>query len=183
MSEHNPTNTPANMPINVAGIINDSITDGPGIRLTVFVQGCPHHCPGCHNPQTWPFGGGTPMQPDEVMERIRQNPLLSGVTLSGGEPMSQAAALLPLAQAIRQHRLELAIYTGYTFEELMQQDDPAVMQLLSLADTLIDGRYIADQRNLELCFRGSENQRILDLPASLRAGHAVADTSDRWNCR
>ena len=182
-SNNIPDNIPYNIPINVAGIINDSITDGPGIRLTVFVQGCPHHCPGCHNPQTWPFSGGTPTQPDEIIERIRQNPLLSGVTLSGGEPMSQAAALLPLAQAIKQDSLELAIYTGYTFEELLQQDDPAVMQLLSLADTLIDGRYIADRRNLELCFRGSENQRIIDLPASLQAGQAVADTSDRWNCR
>lgn len=169
--------------INVAGIINDSITDGPGIRLTLFVQGCPHHCPGCHNAHTWPFAGGTPMQPDEVMERIRQNPLLSGVTFSGGEPLCQAAALLPLARAVRQAGLELAIYTGYTFEELLTQAEPAVMQLLALTDTLIDGRYIAARRNLELCFRGSENQRILDVQASLQAGHAVRDDSDRWNCR
>lgn len=166
--------------IMLAGIVNDSITDGPGIRLTLFTQGCPHHCPGCHNPQTWAFEGGTPVSVDEILQQIKRNPLLKGVTFSGGEPLAQAAALLPLAEEIRNLGLELAIYTGYTFEQLWDEQDPAVMQLLSLADTLIDGPFIMAQRNLELNFRGSANQRIINLPKSLAAGQAVLETNERW---
>lgn len=166
--------------IRLAGIVNDSITDGPGIRYTVFVQGCPHHCPACHNPHTWDFAGGELVSAADLLADIRRNPLLKGVTFSGGEPLAQAAALLPLAKAIRAEGLELAIYTGYTFEELLAQNDPAVMQLLAEADTLIDGPFILAKRNLELNFRGSENQRILNLPESLAAGQAVCETADRW---
>lgn len=167
--------------IRLAGIVNDSITDGPGIRFTVFVQGCPHHCPHCQNPQTWDFAGGVMVSAAELLADIAQNPLISGVTFSGGEPLAQAEALLPLAETIRARGLELAIYTGYTFEQLLQNDDAAVLRLLRLADTLIDGPFIMAQRNLELNFRGSENQRIIDLPRSLAAGQAVIDTSERWN--
>ncbi len=173
-----------NPPIMLAGIVNDSITDGPGIRLTLFTQGCPHHCPGCHNPQTWAFEGGTAVSVDEILQQIKRNPLLKGVTFSGGEPLAQAEALLPLAEKIRQLGLELAIYTGYTFEQLLDEQNneqnPAVMQLLSLADTLIDGPFIMAQRNLELNFRGSANQRIINLPKSLAAGQAVIETNERW---
>lgn len=167
--------------IQLAGVVNDSITDGPGIRLTVFVQGCPHHCPGCHNPQTWDFAGGQPTTTEELWQQIQQNPLLSGVTFSGGEPMAQAAALLPLAQRIKQAGLELAIYSGYTFEQLLALPDPAVRQLLELADTLIDGPFILAQRNLELNFRGSENQRILKAAASLKEGRPVFEEAERWH--
>lgn len=170
----------ADLPLRLAGVVNDSITDGPGIRLTVFVQGCPHHCPGCHNPQTWPFEGGYEADPAEIMAQIRKNPLLSGVTFSGGEPMAQAAALLPLAQQIKQQNLELAIYTGYTFEQLLQMNDSAVNQLLALTDTLIDGPFIRARRNLDLNFRGSENQRILQAAASLAAGQPIEETAERW---
>ena len=116
--------------IRVAGIVNDSITDGPGLRLTLFVQGCERHCPGCHNKSALPLDGGILYNPDEIMDIIRKNPMLSGVTFSGGEPMLQAEALLPLAQMIRDAGLDLAIYTGYTFEELLMQDDSAVLKLL-----------------------------------------------------
>lgn len=167
--------------LRLAGIVNDSITDGPGIRLTVFVQGCPHHCPGCHNPQTWDFEGGEETTPDEIMAQIKKNPLLSGVTFSGGEPLAQAAALLSLAQQIKQQGLELAIYTGYTFEQLLQMDDPAINQLLALTDTLIDGPFIQAQRNLELNFRGSENQRVLQAAASLAAGRPILENAERWH--
>ncbi|MCI9044840.1 MAG: anaerobic ribonucleoside-triphosphate reductase activating protein [Peptococcaceae bacterium] len=167
--------------IQLAGIVNDSITDGPGIRLTVFVQGCPHHCPGCHNQQTWDFAGGQPTTTEEIWQQIQQNPLLSGVTFSGGEPMAQAAALLPLAQLIKQAGLELAIYTGYTFEQLLELPEPAVRQLLELCDTLIDGPFILAQRNLELNFRGSANQRILKVTESLAAGQPVLEQSERWH--
>ena len=167
--------------IQLAGIVNDSISDGPGIRLTVFVQGCPHHCPGCHNQQTWDFAGGQPTTTEEIWQQIQQNPLLSGVTFSGGEPMAQAAALLPLAQLIKQAGLELAIYTGYTFEQLLELPEPAVRQLLELCDTLIDGPFILAQRNLELNFRGSANQRILKVTESLAAGQPVLEQSERWH--
>ena len=168
-------------PLRLAGIVNDSITDGPGIRLTVFVQGCPHHCPGCHNPQTWAFDGGELVSPAEIMAQIRRNPLLSGVTFSGGEPLAQAAALLPLAEQIKQQGLELAIYTGYTFEQLLTMNDPAINQLLNLTDTLIDGPFILAQRNLELNFRGSENQRILKAAESLQIGQPVPEEAERWH--
>lgn len=165
----------------LAGIVGDSITDGPGIRLTVFVQGCPHHCPGCHNPQTWPFAGGYTSTSEEVLAQIEANPLLGGVTFSGGEPFCQAAALLPLAEAIKNRGLELAVYTGYTFEELLNLPDPAVKQLLALTDTLIDGPYLEAERNLELNFRGSANQRILKARESLAAGRPLAEDAPRWH--
>lgn len=167
--------------LRLAGIVGDSITDGPGIRLTVFVQGCPHHCPGCHNPQTWPFAGGYISTPEEVLAQIEANPLLGGVTFSGGEPFCQAAALLSLAEAIKNRGLELAVYTGYTFEELLNLPDPAVKQLLALTDTLIDGPYLEAERNLELNFRGSANQRILKARESLAAGRPLAEDAPRWH--
>lgn len=166
--------------IRIAGTVNDSITDGPGIRYTVFTQGCPHHCAGCHNPQTWALDGGIEVSADDLLAEIQRNPLLKGVTFSGGEPLIQAEALLPLAVSIRKLGLELAIYTGYTFEQLLQMNDSAIMQLLSLADVLIDGQFVAAERNLELNFRGSSNQRILNLPASLAQKKAVTETADRW---
>jgi len=171
----------AEKPLRLAGVVNDSITDGPGIRLTVFVQGCPHHCPGCHNPQTWPFTDGELVSPAEIMAQIAANPLLTGVTFSGGEPLAQADALLPLARLIKQRGLELAIYTGYTFERLLELNDPAINQLLELTDTLIDGPFILAQRNLELNFRGSANQRILKAAESLAAGQPIPETAERWH--
>ncbi len=173
--------TTENKKLRLAGIVNDSITDGPGIRFTIFTQGCPHHCPHCQNPQTWDFAGGYDADVAELMQQIKRNPLLGGVTFSGGEPLAQAEALLPLAGQIREAGLELAIYTGYTFEQLLELNDEHIMQLLALADTLIDGPFIMAQRNLDLNFRGSENQRILNLPASLAEGKAVAETAERWH--
>lgn len=171
----------AEKPLRLAGVVNDSITDGPGIRLTVFVQGCPHHCPGCHNPQTWSFTDGELVSPAEIMAQIAANPLLTGVTFSGGEPLAQADTLLPLARLIKQRGLELAIYTGYTFERLLELNDPAINQLLELTDTLIDGPFILAQRNLELNFRGSANQRILKAAESLAAGQPIPETAERWH--
>lgn len=168
--------------LRVAGIVGDSITDGPGLRLTLFVQGCPHRCEGCHNPQSWDFDAGQVMSTAELCARIEANPLLTGVTFSGGEPFSQAAELLELARWIRQRGLELAVYTGYTFEELLALGgtQPAVLRLLELTQTLVDGPFVLARRNLELRFRGSENQRILDVAASLERGQPVEDASGRW---
>lgn len=166
-------------PVLVAGIVGDSITDGPGIRMTVFVQGCPHHCEGCHNPETHPFEGGKPYTPQELLEKLDKNPLLSGVTLSGGEPFSQAGALLPLAEGVRARGLELAAYSGWTFEELVQQGGDA-LALLSLCNVLVDGRFVLAERSLSLRFRGSRNQRIVDVQKSLAAGEVVLMHDGRW---
>lgn len=166
--------------LNLAGIAGDSIVDGPGIRTTFFAQGCPHHCPGCHNPETWPFEGGTPMAEEDLVAIVRQNPLCRGVTFSGGEPFAQAAGFARLARLLRQEGYEVAAYTGYTLEALLEKGAPEQRDLLQELDVLIDGPFLLAERSLELNFRGSRNQRVLNVPESLRQGKAVAETSGRW---
>ncbi|MBQ8160308.1 MAG: anaerobic ribonucleoside-triphosphate reductase activating protein [Clostridia bacterium] len=165
--------------IRMAGITRDSIVDGPGIRTTFYVQGCPHHCPGCHNPETWDFAGGTEKSAEELFELVHHNPLCRGVTLSGGEPFAQAKALLPLVSMLKEHGCEVASYTGYTFEELLEGTD-AQRALLSALDVLIDGPFLLAERSLDLNFRGSRNQRVLNVQESLRLGKATEETSPRW---
>ena len=165
--------------LDLAGIIGDSIVDGPGIRTTVFSQGCPHRCPGCHNPETWDFGCGTPMEEERVLQIVRSNPLCKGVTFSGGEPFAQAAAFAKLAKMLKEAGYEVASYSGYTFEALLA-GTPEQRALLELLDVLIDGPFIQAERTLEVAFRGSRNQRILDVPASLAAGEAVCIPGGRW---
>lgn len=166
--------------LDLAGIVTDSIVDGPGIRTTIFCQGCPHHCDGCHNPDTWEFGCGTPMSEEQILQIIAENPLCKGVTFSGGEPFSQAEGFTRLAELLVQRGYELASYSGYTFEQLLH-GTPVQQKLLSVIHVLIDGPFIQEEKSLELSFRGSRNQRILDVPASLAAGKAVLLTSSRWN--
>ena len=151
--------------LRLSGVISESIVDGPGFRYVVFTQGCPHGCPGCHNPQTHDFNGGTLIDPLTLLPEIDENPLLAGVTFSGGEPFCQPEALLPLAREIKARGLHLLIFSGYTYEQLqvMAASSEATAQLLRLCDTLIDGPYIEEQRDLTLQFRGSANQRVLQL--------------------
>ena len=151
--------------LRIAGILPESVVDGPGLRYTVFVQGCPHHCPGCHNPQTHDPLGGYVADSDDLIAAMREDPLISGLTLSGGEPFCQAEALLPLARAARAAGLDVIAYSGYTLEQLLAlaEKEPPVLQLLRLTDTLIDGPYREAERDLSLSFRGSANQRIIDL--------------------
>ena len=165
--------------IEIAGIAGDSIVDGPGIRTTIFAQGCPHHCEGCHNPETWPFSGGTAMTEEAIFDIIQKNPLCHGVTFSGGEPFSQAEGFCRLARLLKEKGYEVASYSGYTLEQLMN-GTKAQQELLSLVDVLIDGPFRMEERSLELNFRGSRNQRVLNVPESLRAGAAVEETSGRW---
>ena len=164
--------------LNLSGIAQDSIVDGPGIRTTIFAQGCPHHCPGCHNPETWAFGCGTDVDVQQVLKIVQANPLCRGVTFSGGEPFAQAEAFAQLGRLLKANGYEVAAFSGYTFEELLRS--PAHRCLLETIDVLIDGPYLEAQRSLELNFRGSRNQRILDVPASLDTGKAVAVASSRW---
>ncbi|MBQ8612088.1 MAG: anaerobic ribonucleoside-triphosphate reductase activating protein [Oscillospiraceae bacterium] len=170
------------MVLRTAGFVPESITDGPGIRFVVFCQGCVHHCPGCHNAQTWPFEGGEPWEVQQIFEKLRRDPLVRGVTFSGGEPFCQAAAFAELAQILKQHRYEVAAYSGWTFEELCEKakTEPETAALLGLLDVLVDGRFEKEQLSLELKFRGSRNQRILDVPASLAAGRAIPKEDGRW---
>ena len=165
--------------LNLSGLISDSIVDGPGIRTTIFSQGCPHHCPGCHNPETWDFGCGTDVEVERLVEIVRSNPLCRGVTFSGGEPFAQPEGFARLARLLKEKGYEVASYTGYTFEELLEGSE-AQKDLLRTLDILIDGPFLLAEKSLEFAFRGSKNQRILDVPKSLVAGEAVETTSKRW---
>lgn len=167
--------------ISTAGFVQDSITDGPGMRFTLFVQGCPHGCRGCHNPQTHPFEGGKNMSVDEIFDLICKNPLTSGVTFSGGEPLCQAKPLSKLACKIKEKGLELAVYTGYTWEQLRAANNEDINRLISLCDVMVDGEFKIDQRNLDIKFKGSENQRIIDVKLSLENSSVVLKQDGRWN--
>lgn len=151
--------------IRVAGIVKESIVDGPGIRYVVFAQGCKHNCPGCHNPLTHPFEGGSMMDVDKILQQIKSNPLLDGVTFSGGEPFEQAVAFAVLAGEVARLGLNIIVYTGYTYEYIRENGSVQLgwSELLEAADTLVDGPFIQELYDPMLRFRGSSNQRIIDL--------------------
>lgn len=161
--------------IRIAGAARESIVDGPGLRFTVFTQGCKHHCPGCHNPQTHDFEGGNVVSIDSLIEQIKKNPLLDGITLSGGEPFEQAAACSELAHRVHAMKLHVMTYSGYTFEEIVEgfTDKPDWKELLQETDILVDGRFESSRKNILLRFRGSENQRLIDVKKSLKEGRIV----------
>ena len=161
------------MELTIAGVIKESIVDGPGIRYTVFTQGCPHHCPGCHNPQTWAFEGGQQTTPQALFEDFQKDPILKGVTFSGGEPFCQPEPLTELAKMVHGAGKDVACYTGWTYEQLLEKNDPAVNALLAEVDLLIDGPFVLEQRNLELRFRGSENQRLINMRETRKQGRVV----------
>ena len=168
------------MEIRIAGTVNDSIVDGPGLRYAVFVQGCSHHCPGCHNPETHDPMGGHSEDTDQLIERMKKNPLLSGLTLSGGDPLEQSKPCLELAKAAHQSGLNVWCYTGYVWEDLLRKNDPDQMALLKEVDVLVDGPFIQAQRSLELNYCGSKNQRLIDVPASLRDNRVALWTPPVW---
>ncbi|MBR2472739.1 MAG: anaerobic ribonucleoside-triphosphate reductase activating protein [Clostridia bacterium] len=165
--------------LRIAGTVGESITDGPGFRFTIFTQGCPHHCEGCHNPHTHDYNGGEMVDTDTLWEKIRANILLSGVTLSGGEPFEQAGALLDLAKKVKDAGLELAAYSGYTFEQLIAAGGDK-LELLKLCDVLVDGRFVLAEKSLMLRFRGSKNQRLIDVQKSLEGGVVCEIHDGRW---
>ncbi|CAB1239113.1 Anaerobic ribonucleoside-triphosphate reductase-activating protein [Ruminococcaceae bacterium BL-6] len=156
--------------LKISGTIPESIVDGKGIRYVIFTQGCPHRCPGCQNPQTHDFAGGKPADTDAILREISQDPLLRGVTFSGGEPFCQPAPLAQLAREIHRRKLDVTIYTGYTLEELWAMHDKDVDDLLAQADVLVDGRFVLAQRDLTLRFRGSRNQRLIDMNKTRETG-------------
>jgi len=159
------------MQIRIAGTASDSIVDGPGLRYTIFTQGCPHHCPGCHNPQTHDFAGGKWADTRDLIGELDDNPLLDGITLSGGEPFEQPQACLELAKGAKERGMTVWAYSGYTFEVLCRDEEKKA--LLEKCDVLVDGPFVLAERTLEIDWRGSRNQRLIDVQASLKAGQPV----------
>jgi len=159
----------------LAGLQPESIVDGPGIRFTVYFQGCSHRCPGCHNPETHDPAGGNLVQLDQLLVQIERNRAVGGVTFSGGEPFEQNTAAAALAAEVVRLGLDLVIYSGYTFEELINksQSDQSTGYLLQAGRLLVDGPFVQAEKDLNLAYRGSRNQRLIDLPRSLNAGQAV----------
>lgn len=165
--------------LNVAGIVEDSVVDGPGLRIAIFCQGCPHRCPGCHNPDTWECNAGTKVSEERLCEIVKSNPLCKAVTFSGGEPFAQAHQVARVAGRLREAGYEVASYSGYTFEQLLNGTE-AQKELLQTIDVLIDGPFIQEEKSLNLNFRGSRNQRVLNMRESLKQKKAVEETSSRW---
>ncbi|MDR0610400.1 MAG: anaerobic ribonucleoside-triphosphate reductase activating protein [Planctomycetaceae bacterium] len=155
-----PTENPTK--IRVSGFAKESVVDGPGIRFVIFVQGCQRGCPECHNPQTHDLQGGMEVTIDEILAMIDSNPLLDGVTFSGGEPFLQAKALAELAAYCRNRNLSIVVYTGFYYEEILaDSDNQDWRELLKLTDILIDGPFEREKRTTAIAFRGSSNQRLL----------------------
>lgn len=165
--------------LRLSGLIEESIVDGPGIRTTIFSQGCPHKCIGCHNPETWSFEGGTLIEEEKIIEIIKVNPLIRGVTFSGGEPFSQAKSFSLLAQDLKREGYEIASYTGYTIEQLLSGTNEQ-KELLENLDILIDGPFVLELKTMNKIFRGSSNQRIIDVQESLIKGKVVEIREPRW---
>ena len=159
--------------VRIAGIVRESIVDGPGIRFVVFAQGCPHHCDGCHNPSTHDFNGGNLVAVDAIINEMKKNPLLDGITLSGGEPFEQPEAFGELAERARELGYHVMAYTGYTYEKLLAKKDEQRLRLLENTDLLVDGKFEMEKKSLLLKFKGSKNQRIIDVKKSLRLKNTV----------
>lgn len=161
------------MRISLSGVTGDSIVDGPGLRLTIFTQGCLHHCPGCHNPQTHAPEGGSWADTEDILAAAAENPLLDGITLSGGDPFLQPVPCLALAEGAHKIGLNVWTYTGYTWEALLEENDADKLALLKETDVLVDGPFLLAERSLELQFCGSRNQRLIDVKKSLAEGKVV----------
>lgn len=161
--------------LKVAGIVKESIVDGPGIRLVVFTQGCRHNCPGCHNPETHSFDGGQLISLDEILDMIRKNPLLDGITFSGGDPFEQAQNVAILGEKVKKMGLNVVTYTGYTYEEIIENlsFNEDWRRLLKCTDILVDGPFELEKKSLLLKFRGSKNQRLIDVKRSLQENTIV----------
>lgn len=194
MQSNKQNTTPVSL--RLAGVVRESIVDGPGLRFAIFCQGCPHNCPKCHNQDTHDFSGGYDCDIQKIVNAIEENPLLSGVTFSGGEPSHQPVAFLEIAKKVKSRGLNIWMYSGYTLEELLSRansaisdlDNPnddssqtseknkeqvALKGLLGLVDVLVDGKFINELKDLTLPFRGSRNQRIIDMAATKRHNKIV----------
>ena len=157
----------------IANFTYDSIVDGPGLRFVVFVQGRSHNCPGCQNPDTHNPDGGREVDVLNLVEEMLKNPLCEGLTISGGEPFDQAAETSRLALWAQLKDKTVWTYTGYRFEDLLKREDPFVRSLIRCSDVLVDGPFVQSMKSYEAKFRGSTNQRLIDVQKSLEEGKVV----------
>lgn len=164
------------MKVRLAGIVNESVNDGPGLRIVIFFQGCDHHCPGCHNPQTWSFSGGAEYEVDSLLDHLCDHPLIRGITLSGGDPFYQPEAAARIAANFHERGKDVWAYTGFVWKDLRNSPGSAWQELLEDIDVLVDGPFLQEQRDLKIPFRGSANQRIIRVPESLQQNQIVL-----WN--
>lgn len=162
--------------LRIAGIVQDSIVDGPGLRTAVFLQGCGRKCKGCHNPQTHDYSGGKLMSLLEILQKIT-TAVSKNVTFSGGEPFDQAKSLTNLAIILKVYDYSITVYTGYTWEEIVADEEK--FTLLQYVDILVDGPFIENQKTTTACYKGSSNQRVIDVPESLAKGAVVLSPYDR----
>ena len=161
--------------INLFGTANDSIVDGPGLRYVVFTQGCPHKCKGCHNPESQEFQDNKIMEVDDIVDDVKSNPLVQGVTLSGGEPFSQVEPCAELAEKLKAQGYNIWCYTGALYENHAEEakDNEAVAKLLDNLDVLVDGPFIEEKMSYSADWRGSTNQRLIDMNKTREAGKVV----------
>ena len=159
------------MKIRLFGTGDDSIVDGPGLRYTIFTQGCFHNCSGCHNPKSHDINGGYLKDIQDILSEITANPLLDGITLSGGEPMLQVKPLIEICKEVKAMGLNIVVYSGFTYEEILK--DAKKKELLQLCDMLIDGKFEQDKKSLALLYRGSANQRLINVQESLKQGKVI----------
>lgn len=166
-----------------ADLQTDSIVDGPGLRAVLWTQGCGHHCKGCQNPQTWSFDGGGLVPIDMVLDAIDELEYQDGITFSGGDPMYQVEACNIIADYAKKKGLNIWVYTGFTYEEVLElsKKDKTYMDFLSKIDVLVDGRFILKERDMNLLFRGSRNQRLIDMKKTLESGSIVLFDEEEYN--
>ncbi|MDE6497606.1 MAG: anaerobic ribonucleoside-triphosphate reductase activating protein [Muribaculaceae bacterium] len=162
--------------LRVVDIVEGTSVDGAGLRTAIYTAGCAHACPGCHNPETWPFDSGREVSGEELMSIVERNGF--NVTFSGGDPMYQAEAIVPFARELKNRGYDIWCYTGFTFEQLLERPD--ALRLMRFIDVLVDGPFVENLRDPDLRFHGSSNQRIIDVQASLAAGQAIEAT--RYTC-
>ena len=151
--------------IRLFGVANDSIVDGPGLRYSIYTQGCPHHCAGCHNPESWAFDGGEVTTVGALIDDIQKNKLIHDVTISGGDPFVQARPVSILVKELKKRDFSVWIYSGWTYEELQKkaEEDEAISEILNYVDVLVDGRFEESLKSLDLKWKGSSNQRVIDM--------------------
>ena len=161
--------------IRLAGIAENSLVNGKGLRKVFFSQGCSHHCEGCFNQHTWEFAGGRMFDMDELVQKVKDEPFLDGVTFSGGDPFQQADKFAYLAKKLHEANINIWAYTGYTFEELMKlaQTNPHIKQMINNVDVIVDGRFMKDKMSENLKYCGSSNQRVIDVKTSLNENKII----------
>lgn len=161
------------MEIRILDIVNDTTVDGPGFRTSIYCAGCRHACQGCHNPESWNFNGGNPMSVDELMQVIVADPF-ANVTYSGGDPMFQAEGFLELTRRIKSETdKSIWCFTGFTWERLHAEGTAQMIELAESVDVLVDGPFVQELRDEDLLFRGSRNQRLIDVQKTLQSGQIV----------